>query len=323
MPSLRERAYAPTDRDQVGFDAGHRSVLRNNRISAKARLAFAFINSYATTARQGCFLGNARLAAYIGCSRRTVQRLIRELEEVNAIEVTLLDYGYRQIKVTGHVIIGNEAGHDTDVIPPATPMSHLHDTGVTLGMDKGIDLRNKNKAATAAALVTDQQREEQFQRFYNSYDPKAQLGDRKEDIRRQWNKTLAEGNDGEEIIAGVLRKKKLLELYKKDSRNEFESSFPYPVKFLRKQLWKAVGPIKVTKDTTIARAFDSRFSKVPPSFLCDLKRLKATDEELGELNRHWDFWQAKRLNEDNMTDEKLLAEVRASLAEATFEGVRG
>mgnify|MGYP001328576930 CR=1 FL=1 len=316
MPQLREQPHTPNDRDQTGFDAGHRSVLRNSRISAKARLAFVFINSYATTARQGCFLGNARLASYIGCSRRTVQRLIRELERVNAIEVVLLDYGHRQIRVTGHVIIGNEAGHDTDVIPPETLPTRPHDTDVTIGMDEGIDLRNKNKAAPAAGGEKNSD-DEVFARFYDAYETKARYGNRKESIRKEWEKALAAGADPQQIIAAVELKKKRLAVYKANPKGGFEPNFPYPIKFLRNELWRSIlavnDPVAKREPATNFGGIDYRFRNIPPSFLHDLKRLKATDEQLQEINARWDYWQARKLNGEGISDQALLEEVQKSL----------
>lgn len=311
-----EQDFHDDEKYQSGLDGAPRVILRNNQLSPQARLVYSYINSFAMSAKQGCFVSNARFAYYVGCCRRTVQRYIRELEAAGLIESHPLKNGNRQIVITGHLVIGNEQTHDTDVIPPMTPVSRPHDMGVTLGMDKGIELRN-NKAPTGAVCEVDPKQEEIFKRFYDAYDRDRRSGNTKTDIRRALNKVLAEGVDPEKIFATIERKKKRLEAYRRDGKhNEFEPGFPYPVKFLRQRPWEALGTMLSEKPKRTPDSFsaiDHRFPNIAPSILGDLRKLKATEAELKELNAHWEYWKALKLNGDSMTDEQWLQRVREAV----------
>lgn len=292
--------------DLVGFDAGYRWVVRNPYISTSARLLYVILCSFAS-GRLGCVVSNERLARYLGCKRRSVQALIRELTDKQAIVSILSSEGTRRkILINAEVSIIGKSGADADKCTPpvqnsASPHAVKCTQDIEKEIEKGINTRKSEDSNDNEEI------EIQFRRFYESYDPKARYGDKKQDIRKQWEKTLAEGHSPEEIIGAVERKKARLEAFKK-AKGEFEPNFPYPLKFLRKALWKAVGTLCEPKKRPCLGGIDLIYRNIPFSYLTDLRRLKATDRQLKELNDHWAFWSARRLTTEGMTDALLLKE---------------
>lgn len=98
-------------RDFEGLDAGHRAVVRNNSLSRDARLLFVILNSFAST-KDGCYISNARLAFYMGCTPRAVQKWIEELKNGEAITVQLVDKNKREIKIISKIEIRKETSHE-------------------------------------------------------------------------------------------------------------------------------------------------------------------------------------------------------------------
>jgi hypothetical protein len=314
-----EQATTPEkiDWDAVGFDGGFRYVMRDPNYSIGARLLYALICSFAT-GRYGCCVGNERLARYIGCTVRTIQIYIKELVKREAISVELsTDRRQRKITIVAGVCINRQgAKHEASFAHTPKPISPQYEEGFIPGIETGIDNRNTNTAPVGATFGVDKLKEEQFKRFHEAYDKKARHGNGRDAIRKEWKKSLGRGNDPERIIAAVLAKKKRLEAYRANPhRAEFEPNFAYPVKFLRNDQWRMV-LIDAAKAEPTSEAYnlEKRYPRIASSFLHDLRRMKATEAELTELNRNWEYWKARRLSEDGITDQKLLEEVRAAVS---------
>ena len=110
-------------KDHEGFDAGHRSVVRNNAISRDARLLFVIINSFSAT-KEGCYIGNGRLAFYMDCDVRSIRNWITELREAGVIKVRLINENRRRIEICSVVDNGDCDREDENKveIEPGTPI---------------------------------------------------------------------------------------------------------------------------------------------------------------------------------------------------------
>jgi len=305
--------------DIVGFDSGYRFVVRDSTYSKTARVAYVIISSFAS-GRLGCIISNERLAKYVGCTKRQLQEKIKELSDRGAISVEISpDRHSRKIKICAEVsITGKVSEHEENCTPCAKISAPMHAENFTQGMDIGLDLRNTNNAPTGAVCEVDPKQEDIFKRFYDTYDRDRRKGNTKAEIRKALNKVLAEGVAPEKIYASIEEKKKRLDAYKRDPRhNKFEPGFPYPVKFLRQQPWEDSSAVQSENPKRAPDGFsaiDRRFPNIVPSILSDLRKLKATEEELKEINTRWEYWKALKLNGDSMTDGQWLEKVREAMA---------
>lgn len=71
---------------RAGFAAFPYVVLRDTRLSAGARLAYAVLLMYAWQ-QQACFPGQQKMAADIGVGERQLRNYLKELEENNYIKI--------------------------------------------------------------------------------------------------------------------------------------------------------------------------------------------------------------------------------------------
>lgn len=70
-----------------GFTLVPTGVLRNPAVSPGARTLYAILLSYGHGPPSACAPTQDRLAADVGCSVRTVQRLLQELQTAGLVEV--------------------------------------------------------------------------------------------------------------------------------------------------------------------------------------------------------------------------------------------
>lgn len=143
-------SYEYQQSDHEGLDAGHRSVVRNNAISRDARLLFVILNSFAST-EQGCFVSNARLAFYMGCSYNSVQNWIKELKDAGFISVKVEGNNDRLISIVSKLTVSMGKGVPSSVGRGTQPQTGGVPNSVGRGYppgwvignrDEGIDLGN-------------------------------------------------------------------------------------------------------------------------------------------------------------------------------------
>ena len=129
-------------KDHEGFDAGHRSVVRNNAISRDARLLFVIINSFSAT-RDGCYIGNGRLAFYMGCDPRSIRNWIAELRDAGVIKIHIINENRRRIEICSTVENGEyeeENSPGTDIPTPRNADSYPQEQRFHIGnRSKGIE----------------------------------------------------------------------------------------------------------------------------------------------------------------------------------------
>jgi len=122
-------------KDHEGFDAGHRSVVRNNGISRDARLLFVIINSFSAT-REGCYIGNGRLAFYMGCDPRSIRNWIAELRDAGVIKIHIINANRRRIEICSSVDNGEyeeENSPGTDIPTPRNAGSYPQEQTFHIG----------------------------------------------------------------------------------------------------------------------------------------------------------------------------------------------
>ena len=86
---LKERSIILKGADALsaqGFTQVPNHVLKSNRISPGAKLAYAMLLSYAWQ-NDYCFPGQERLAKDMGCGLRSVVRFIQELEKEDFVSI--------------------------------------------------------------------------------------------------------------------------------------------------------------------------------------------------------------------------------------------
>ena len=237
------------DKDFEGLDAGHRAVVRNNQLSRDARLLFVILNSFAST-KDGCFVGNDRLEFYLGCSERSIQNWLKELEAVGAVKILVTNGRNRSVEIVQKVTIQAKSNPERSCGVPRTVVHpHPAPTCDIGNRYEGIDLDNPPKAPPQGELLSFL--DEGLETFKKEY-PRPDFNKSTiAAVEAAWGKARKSGDNPQDILAALRRKIARMAAYKKDPRkNEFEGSFPAPVYFLvehdrgkKNAAWKSVGPM--------------------------------------------------------------------------------
>ena len=254
--------------DLKGFDSAHRAVVRNGTISPAARLLFVILNSF-DGARHGCVVSNARLALYMGCSKRSIQFYLKELRDQKLIF-------YRDSDTPTHrkveVLVRNpktpkipmksassprEASFATPVNNASPPHEASFTQDIEIGIDKELERELEPSPSTAPkgcsgpsghtgslssfaakqgtqAATATQDNDSQFNRFWQAYPKK--YSERPEDVSAIFQQAAREeGFDFDAMIGAIERKKRRRAI--KLPKSDFEPEFSKPSNFLKRREW--------------------------------------------------------------------------------------
>lgn len=122
-----ERIVVENEMLKAGFAAVPYVILRNNKLSIGARMAYIVLLSYAWQ-DDSTFVGQAKMAEDMGISGRQLQRYLYELRDGGHIEISREDRRYHNTYIIKDVKTKlkakKRARHDMGVVSDATSLSY-------------------------------------------------------------------------------------------------------------------------------------------------------------------------------------------------------